>query len=117
MDLRLPLHVIARRHGLVVSACNLEAALTRGWRPILYRAGGGPRATILRGGGSFTSDAPCMAPSWSQGWGSAFSCLARPVTRLGGRAGRDECSGLPGARASSDRGRGVAGSGEQGEHA
>lgn len=88
MNLHLPLHVIARQHGLVVSESDLEAALATGRRPTLYRIEDGPRATILHGGGSFTSDAPCVPPSWSQGWGSAFPYSARPISRVGDRARR-----------------------------
>lgn len=88
MDLRLPLHVIARQHGLVVSEGDLEAALATGRRPTLYRMEDGPRATLLRGCGSFTSDAPCVAPSWSQGWGSTFPYSARPISRVEDRARR-----------------------------
>jgi hypothetical protein len=113
MDLRLPLHVIARQHGLVVSERDLEAALATGRRPTLYRIEDGPRATILHGGGSFTSDAPCVTPSWSQGWGSAFPYSARPISRVDDRARR----GPPAPYARGCRGRGVEGRGEPGETA
>lgn len=113
MDLRLPLHVIARQHGLAVSEGLLEAALATGQRPALYRIEDGPRATILRGGGSFTSDAPCVAPSWSQGWGIALPYSARPITRVDDRARR----GPSAPHATGRRGRGATGSGELGETA
>jgi len=117
MDLRLPLHVIALQHGLVVSEGDLEAALATGRRPTLYRIEDGPKATILRGGGSFTSDAPCVAPyvppSWSQGWGSAFPYLARPISRVDGRARR----GPSAPDATGRRGRRATDSGEPGETA
>jgi len=113
MDLRLPLHVIARQHGLVVSEGDLEAALATGQRPALYRIEDGPRATILRGGGSFTSDAPCVTQSWSQGWGSAFPYSARPISRVDDRGRR----GPSAPDAMGRRGRGATGSGEPGETA
>lgn len=113
MDLRLPLHVIARQHGLVVSERDLEAALTSGRRPALYRIEDGPKAAILRGGGSFTSDAPCVTPSWSQGWGSAFPYSARPISRVEDRARRGPSAPSTTGR----RRRGVEGRGEPGETA
>ena len=111
MDLRLPLHVIARQHGLVVSERDLEAALATGRRPTLYRMEDGPRATLLSGGGSFASDAPCAAPSRSQGWRSAFPYSARPISRVDDRARR----GPSAPDATVRRGRRATDNGEPGE--
>lgn len=60
MNLRLPLHVIARQHGLLITPEALAASLHNGQSPALFRMADNPTSEILPNGCevTITQDAP-----------------------------------------------------------